>query len=846
MSISSPDPDATARFESDKPYRARDHGVQPQFAPGTIVADRYRIAGILGTGGMGEVYRADDTKLGQTVALKFLPARLAHDPVLLDGLHDEVRLGRQIAHPNVCRVYDIVDWDGAHFVAMEFIDGEDLSRLLRRIGRLAHDKAVDIARGIAAGLAAAHAKGILHRDLKPANIMIDSRGDARIMDFGLALGAGDDDGTISGTPAYMAPEDVAGQPATIRSDLYSLGLVMYELFTGRRAHSARTMPERLRDSSSEIATPSSVIRDIDPVVERIILRCLSNDPAERPQSAREVVNALPGGDPLAAALAAGETPSPRLVAAAGTEGSLKLWQAWTLLGVTILFLAMIVYGRHTSSLMHFAPIEKSPEVLAERTASVIVDAGIPLQPYESRSFEVNNRYLAWVIRTDSSETRWKRLRRGTPAVTFHVRRTPQPLSPAGQTPAPAPGTTSVALAPDGRLVSLSVVPAAEWPERLDDWDVLFKAAGLDRQTFSPTEAASVPPVAADSRLAWTGRQPEDETPIRIEAAAWRGTPVHFRVTGEWDAAPATRLPFTGRPIAIFVTALSLVVFTLAGLMAWRNVRLRRGDRAGAFRVAILVLVAEFLYQFASADHQADGLHEVAILQRSLSEALLWAALVYVLYLALEPFVRRRWPDHLISTARLLAGNLRDPMVGRDVLIGLLGGVLHAGFIVTAQALARFFFISTFPPSSGDLTVILGIRHALAHVAAAVSEGMLQGFGFIVILVLFMLVLRRRVLAAAGLIGVMLTGFWAAAGRIDLVMALIAVTIVFIAARYGLLAIAVAQATFHLIFAYPITAGAAWYTATGFFTVALVALAAIWAFRTSLGSQNPFAGALLEQ
>src|SRR6185436_5513260 len=125
-------------------------GGAPRFTPGAIVGDRYRIVAPLGRGGMGEVYRADDTKLGQAVALKFLPARLARDPMLLERLHDEVRLGRQIAHPNVCRIYDIIDWEDAHFVAMEYVDGEDLSRLLRRIGRLAHDKAVDIARGVAA------------------------------------------------------------------------------------------------------------------------------------------------------------------------------------------------------------------------------------------------------------------------------------------------------------------------------------------------------------------------------------------------------------------------------------------------------------------------------------------------------------------------------------------------------------------------------------------------------------------------------------------------------------------------------------------------------------------------
>ena len=266
---------------------------------------------------MGEVYRAEDVKLGQAVALKFLPPALARDPMLLQRLHEEVRVGRQVAHPNVCRIYDIGEWGVAHFVAMEYVDGEDLARLLRRIRRLPHDTAVHIARGMAAGLLAAHAKGIIHRDLKPANVMIDGQGEARISDFGLAIAAEEGhDAVLAGTPAYMAPEQLAGAPATIQSDLYALGLVMYEMFTGLRAHTGATpLSDANDDDAPEIVTPSSHVHDLDPAVERVILRCLERDPSLRPRSVREVLEALPGGDPLAAALAAGETPSPRLVAA---------------------------------------------------------------------------------------------------------------------------------------------------------------------------------------------------------------------------------------------------------------------------------------------------------------------------------------------------------------------------------------------------------------------------------------------------------------------------------------------------------------------------------------------------
>ena len=309
---------------------------ESRFTAGTVLANRYRIIGPLGKGGMGEVYRADDLTLGQPVALKFLTEQLAGDPVRLAGFLTEVRIARQISHANVCRVYDIEEAeDGQRFISMEYVDGEDLASLLRRIGRYSKDKAGEIARQICAGLAAAHDRGVLHRDLKPANIMIDGRGKVRITDFGLASLAGQVEGAQirSGTPAYMAPEQLAGREVTAKSDLYALGLVLYELFTGWPVHDAATREELLRShSSGSVASPSSHVDDMDPAAERIILKCLEKDPRDRPSSALAVAAALPGGDPLAAALAAGETPSPEMVAGAGAEGALKPAVAWGLLG----------------------------------------------------------------------------------------------------------------------------------------------------------------------------------------------------------------------------------------------------------------------------------------------------------------------------------------------------------------------------------------------------------------------------------------------------------------------------------------------------------------------------------
>ena len=290
---------------------------------------------------MGEVYRADDLKLGQSVALKFLPRDVERDAMRRTRFLNEVKVARQISHANVCRVYDVGDVEGRYFLSMEYVDGEDLAALLRRIGHLPQDKAMQIARQLCAGLAAAHEQGVLHRDLKPANVMIDGRGRAKITDFGLAvLGKGDDQEYAAGTPAYMAPEQLAGGAATVMSDLYALGLVLYELFTGHRPFSASSVQELARlQRESTPTNPSTHIDGFDPAVERVILRCLRGDPNDRPTTALAVAAALPGGDPLAAALAAGETPSPDMIAAAGAEGGLSPPRAWTLFGATLLLIA---------------------------------------------------------------------------------------------------------------------------------------------------------------------------------------------------------------------------------------------------------------------------------------------------------------------------------------------------------------------------------------------------------------------------------------------------------------------------------------------------------------------------
>src|SRR5690349_21900058 len=314
-----------------------------RFAPGVIVASRYRLVALLGRGGMGEVYRADDLTLDQAVALKFLPEGIAASDTRVAQFHNELRVARQVSHKNVCRLYDLGESGGRRFLTMEYVDGEDLSASLRRFGRMPPDKAVQIARQLCAGVAAAHEKEVIHRDLKPANVMLDGNGDVRITDFGIATAAADIGADIAGTPQYMAPELLAGKPASIKSDLYALGLILFEVFTGKRLFEGKTLAElrQLHETPLQ-TTPSAIVHDLDPAIERVILRCLEKDPERRPASALTVAASLPGADPLAAALAAGETPSPELLVAAGESEAMPVRRALALaLGCVALVVAAL-------------------------------------------------------------------------------------------------------------------------------------------------------------------------------------------------------------------------------------------------------------------------------------------------------------------------------------------------------------------------------------------------------------------------------------------------------------------------------------------------------------------------
>ena len=378
------------------------------FVAGTILASRYRIIGLVGKGGMGEVYKAEDMQLSQVVALKFLPEAVVGDEDMLARFRGEVRNARQVSHVNVCRVFDIGEIDGRHFLSMEFVDGDDLSELLTRVGRFTHERAVEISRQLCVGMEAIHKAGILHRDLKPANIIIDKKGIARITDFGIAGLEADmkGDNIRAGTPAYMSPEQITGKEVSARSDIYALGLVIYEIFTGKQAFIADNVMELIKKHQTETPTnPSEIVKGIDPIVESVIAQCLEKDPKDRPQSALQVAMALPGGNPLQIALDAGQTPSPEMVAAAPKKGALRPPVAMAMLAAFFVMLAAVVLVGGRRQIFNFVPLEKSPEILRETARDIARRAGYNVPIDSADWFSVRNDMIDYILQNDQTYLR---------------------------------------------------------------------------------------------------------------------------------------------------------------------------------------------------------------------------------------------------------------------------------------------------------------------------------------------------------------------------------------------------------------------------------------------------------
>lgn len=862
-----PMPSGTPRPDVSEPkFGAVPAGIDyGMFEPGHTILGRYRIVERIGAGGMGTVYRADDRVLNQPVALKFLPESMADQPSRKARFLNEARVALQITHPNVCRVHDVGEVGGRQFISMEFIDGDDIASLLKRVGRPPVERALALAHQICAGLQAAHDKGVLHRDLKPANVMVDADGNARILDFGLAgVAAGISGHEVkAGTPTYMAPEQLRGDEVTVRSDVYGLGALLYELFTGKKAWEVGSIAELMHlQKTREPPDPRDAIAGLDERIVHAIQRCLARDPADRPATARGVSALLPGGDPLAAALAAGETPSPELVAQAGERGVMRpLHGVLVIIGVLAMLGAVLTLAPRVG-LQERAYLARSPAVLASRAEEVFARLGYSSAlTHAASSLDYYEELVREIEKNDLGKDRWDRLARPRPAaIDFWYRASPAPLRPQNAhgkvtltDPAPIePGMISLRLSPAGQLRELYVryrdaedvttpdgwrpPPDGADPDRT--WRLLFELADLPYDEFTPVAPNRVPPVFAETRAAWQGAYPESpEVEVRVEAAIYKGQAVAFRlIETRWAKASQVGVPeelFRGGPGLWVTTGMTAMLVIASFLLVPGNIRARRVDYWGAFKVGAGGTIIWMIGWWLRAGHVWTLRGETELLGRMAGQSLLVGSALVVFYMAMEPYVRRAWPQMLITWERLVSGRIRDPLVGKHAAVGVLLGVTSAAAFYATLHVPSLIGKPPPPPfmdAKYGMDAIAGARTALGALLHMMVASVREGMALVLALVVIRLLVKSQWVAGSTF-AVLTALFWALlsgevipqAWPILLAMAaMLAIVIV----RYGLLAAVVAALVYHFLVAFPLTRDpTAWFFDATIFAHAVVVASA---------------------
>lgn len=750
-----------------------------RFLPGTGIAERYRAISLIGRGGMGEVYLAEDLRLDQIVALKFLPATWAKDEKRLEYFFNEVRLARQVSHPNVCRVYDIAKYSDQYFISMEYVDGENLKTLLSRIGCVPSPKALEIAHQLCAGLGAAHACGVLHRDIKPANVMIDGRGQARLMDFGLAIQSPTDGPSygMSGTPAYMAPEQLLHGSTSVQSDIYSLGSVLFEMMSGRPLLRETTI-ESLRQYHRE-ATPSQKLEElgdqVDPLVANTLMRCVSPEPTGRPSSSAELSLALPGGDPLAAAVTSGDTPSPRMIAASGGEDLLPIRRAWGLVAAfsAIAFVCLALIPS-TSVIDSLGKRVLDPAVLKHRAQMMLSDLGVAgadntASGFGDQTADFNS------IRQQLSPQQWKdgSLQSSPPfyGIEFWFRardgdllvNTSDPIINSSWNRVSSTNPTwderdlaALRLSPEGNLRWFRAKQSE--PEDSGDtdnderWHEWFSEdmTGFDIQTLEPASWEYRPDIAADRYASWEGVWPATDLPLRVHAASYRGQPVFFEVLPAVQASPM--IPFLDQPMSRHIF---LIIDTLTFILAFINYRRGRGDRRAARRLALYVCTLAIIANLILASHVFSH-DEIYLLIMIFVNSCGIAAYTWVLYMAVESFARRHWPEVMISWTQIFHGANISPRVGLDLIAGAIGGTS----IAFVELLSHRLF-GQFTPVAPAL--LDGPMPAFAEMLGQhVERCILFGYGGLALLVVIVMVVRSKRLATIAFVPIcispMMTGW----------------------------------------------------------------------------------------
>jgi len=828
------------------------------FPPGTVIAERYRVVARLGGGGMGDVYRADDLTLKQTVALKFLASDLAHDNEWLEQLHREVRVARTVTHPNVCRVYDIIVVGDEQFISMEYVDGEDLSSLLRRIGRLPHGKALDIAHQLCGGLAAAHAAGVLHRDLKPANVMLDGRGHVRITDFGLAVSAADlkGDQRIVGTPAYMAPEQFARSGVDERTDIYALGLVLYELFTGQPAVTGRSLVELARKHQAvEPTLPSEIVANIDPEVENVIRACIAKNRDERPASVQAVAARLPRPDSLSRVLAAGDTPAPELIAAAAVPHALTRSQQLVALIMALLLLvgnfAMGGRGRFDFNVHNM----KAPAVLLEHARAFARTEELPGGTWEAWGYAPSDNAAAALLNSRSMESSTELAHDERNELVFWYRVLPKDYGPKAthpfgiarialrDPPEDQPGMGTIVLDATGRLIAFTRYPTASSDanaaEAAVDWSRFLAAAHLKEAETSPVAPEMESPTYAETRVAWVcAPHAHDSSEIRIEGAALSGTPLMFIALRDAPAIGGFELGRAQRKdLADNLLRIMLIVTLLAALpLARRNLLRGRGDSQTALRLATIAFGLRLIVWLLSTSHHTLRPGELRLLQDGLFVSAFQGLALGLFYLALEPLARRYWPYALISWSRLVAGRAWDAIVGQHVLLGVLLGILWSALLSADRLIVKAAGLSLRPIVWEELFTLplLGARYAVALAADMLGKALIYGLLIMLVLALLRALLKKPVPAAiAATVAITLLflpyGNSSATAWLMIGVGCVA-TGMWAVVRYGLLTLMTAVFVLGMLSFFPMTFDAdSWYSDLTLFAMSAVLALLVFGF-----------------
>ncbi|MDP8982445.1 MAG: hypothetical protein M3O35_17840, partial [Acidobacteriota bacterium] len=583
---------------------------------------------------------------------------------------------------------------------------------------------------------------------------------------------------------------------------------------------------------------------------------LEPDPVKRPASALAVAAALPGGDPLAAALAAGETPSPQMVAAAGEGTGLSARVAVPVFAAVMLGVIVNAVLINRSSALEQMHPPYSPEVLVQKSREIVQRLSYNPNPVDdAHGFSWNGDFIREVELKDKPIPRWNEIVLQRPSLLrFWYRQSDSPmiadgftddlLTPGIVTPDEPPpiesGMLELALDPQGRLMTFQAMPAQvhEAGGKFEpvDWSRLFAAADLNMEKFQSAEPLWTTLEPADTRVAWTGVFPGTSRPLRVEAASWRGKPVAFGLVGPWTQPD--RKPTTPAAASQWLRVSMLLSIVLAAaVLAKRNYRLGRGDRHGAFRLAAWMFCVQIALWLCRS-HLVASMGTIGEFTLSLATSLLFAAVVWTFYLAVDPYVRRYWPQTIISWSRVLAGNVRDPIVGRDVLFGVGLGVIWA-LIYQIRYLPMVALGAS--PELESTDFLIGTRRALGAWLMHVPYSVRGTLSFFFLLFFLRAILRNQWLAGAVFVLIwasikfMGSGYPGIEGPAQVLIFTVAAIFVL---RFGLVTLTVGIFVVDIFLNVPVTLhGSAWYFGSTVFVLATIVALAAWGFYTSMAGQR---------